>query len=223
MTKKLFRENKYTKWYFGIIESARNRDLDCYTEDHHIVPKSLGGSNNSENLVRLIAKEHFICHLLLVTAVRSEYKKKMNYAFWRMCNGSENRYKPSSRFYALGKNAFIESQTGHTPYLISHSEDSKKQIGNTMSVVLSTLSKTEMKDRMMKSCCNPSVYTKERAEKISKSRTGYKDTQEAKKNKSIAAQKRTNTHLLSAATNRRGKTWKLIDGKRTWLDKEILV
>jgi len=40
-----FLDNKYTKWYFGIIESANNRLLtEGYTERHHIMPKSLGGS-----------------------------------------------------------------------------------------------------------------------------------------------------------------------------------
>ena len=32
-----------------------------YYEKHHIQPKSLGGSNKKENLVRLTAREHFIC------------------------------------------------------------------------------------------------------------------------------------------------------------------
>lgn len=217
----MFLDNKYSKWYFNIIDSARYRNLDCYLEKHHIIPKSLGGKDIIENFIELTAKEHFICHLLLVKAVHLEYKKKMNYAFWRMCNGSENRYKPSSRFYALGKQAFIESQIGHPPYLLSHSVESRNLISNGMKKTLSLLSVEEMKERMINSCCDPLVYTKERADKISKSRTGYKDTQEAKDNKSLAAQKRTNTHLLVAASQRKGKTWKIINGKRTWFDKEI--
>lgn len=37
-----------------------------YYENHHIIPRSLNGSNSSENLVLLTAREHFICHWLLV-------------------------------------------------------------------------------------------------------------------------------------------------------------
>ena len=37
----------------------------CYCERHHIIPKSIGGSNSSYNLVNLTAKEHFIAHRLL--------------------------------------------------------------------------------------------------------------------------------------------------------------
>jgi hypothetical protein len=226
MTKKmdLFLQNKYSKCYFRIIEKAKSRKLDnIYVEEHHILPKSLGGNNSTENLVLLTAREHFVCHLLLVKSVLPDYKKKMNYAFWRMCNGSKNRYKPTARFYAMGKQAFVESQTGHPSYLLSQSTKSRNKIGVSMSATLSKLTDAEMKERMLNSCCNPSVYTKERGDKISKSRTGYKDTQEAKDNKSLAAQKRTNTHLLESAAKRKGKTWKNINGKRTWCDKETLV
>ena len=42
-----------------------HRTIDGYTEQHHIVPKSFGGSNSRTNLVRLTAREHFLCHYLL--------------------------------------------------------------------------------------------------------------------------------------------------------------
>ena len=56
---------KYTKWYAQITERARNRILDTYTETHHIIPRSLGGTDDINNLVELTAREHFICHWLL--------------------------------------------------------------------------------------------------------------------------------------------------------------
>lgn len=74
---------------------------------------------------------------------------------------------------------------------------------------------------MLNSCCASSVYTEERAKKISESRTGYKDTSSARENKSMAAKKRSNVHLLEAAAKRKGKSWKIINGKRTWYDKEL--
>jgi 5-methylcytosine-specific restriction endonuclease McrA len=58
----LFIDNKYTNWYNSIIDSARNRILEGYSENHHIIPKSLGGSNDKSNIVALTAREHFICH-----------------------------------------------------------------------------------------------------------------------------------------------------------------
>ena len=64
----------YGKVYFSIIENAkahsrvklsRNNLNFIYYEKHHIIPVCMGGKNNSDNLVLLTAKEHFICHVLL--------------------------------------------------------------------------------------------------------------------------------------------------------------
>jgi 5-methylcytosine-specific restriction endonuclease McrA len=55
----------YQKLYDQLIERAKLRVLDGYCEKHHIVPKSLGGSNNKENIVSLTAREHFLAHWLL--------------------------------------------------------------------------------------------------------------------------------------------------------------
>ena len=60
----------YSILYDNIIEKARfeNRSKrnDIYYENHHIIPKCFGGSNKKDNLVLLTAKEHYICHKLLV-------------------------------------------------------------------------------------------------------------------------------------------------------------
>lgn len=59
--------NKYKNWYYRIINNRlTNPILNQYTETHHIIPKCLGGSNYSSNLVKLTAREHYICHLLLI-------------------------------------------------------------------------------------------------------------------------------------------------------------
>lgn len=61
---KFFLKNKYTKYYFLIINNSKNRTKQ-YSEKHHIIPKSFGGTDDSENLVDLTPREHFICHMLL--------------------------------------------------------------------------------------------------------------------------------------------------------------
>lgn len=78
----MFKDNKYTKHYNLLIEKAKNRTLpkETYTEKHHIIPRSMGGNNKKENLVKLTAREHFICHWLLVKMTESESRKKMIYA-----------------------------------------------------------------------------------------------------------------------------------------------
>ena len=41
----LFIDNKYTSWYYDIINCAKTRVLskEIYAEIHHIIPSSLGG------------------------------------------------------------------------------------------------------------------------------------------------------------------------------------
>lgn len=56
----------YQKVYDNLIAKCQARQfVDGYKERHHIIPKSLGGSNNSSNLVDMTAREHFVAHFLL--------------------------------------------------------------------------------------------------------------------------------------------------------------
>jgi len=63
----MFLANKYTKFYFDLCTSRSIKTTESrYHERHHIIPKSMGGSNDSSNLVKFTAKEHYIAHRLLV-------------------------------------------------------------------------------------------------------------------------------------------------------------
>ena len=56
----------YQKHYDALIERARHRTISGYSEQHHVVPKCLGGDDSVDNLVRLTAEEHYVAHQLLV-------------------------------------------------------------------------------------------------------------------------------------------------------------
>lgn len=57
----------YKSHYEKLIERARYRDkFSGYKELHHVVPRCLGGSDDSENVVALTPEEHFVAHQLLV-------------------------------------------------------------------------------------------------------------------------------------------------------------
>ena len=58
-------EQKWLNHYNKLIEKSKNRDLNGYTERHHIIPKCMGGSDRYENLIYLTAREHYIAHQLL--------------------------------------------------------------------------------------------------------------------------------------------------------------
>lgn len=106
----MFINNKYKNWYYEIIANAKLRPLQSgYTENHHITPLSLGGSNNSENLITLTAREHFICHMLLTKFTSGSEKHKMIYAanmMLRMSRPYQHRYVPKSKIYEMLKREF---------------------------------------------------------------------------------------------------------------------
>jgi len=83
-----YSNNKYSRWYFNIIKKAqeqkRTKEDDQYYENHHIIPKSLGGGDNVQNLVLLTGREHFIAHLLLVKMLEGKQKRSMFRALIRM-------------------------------------------------------------------------------------------------------------------------------------------
>lgn len=56
----------YQKIYASLIERGRQRTLEGYTENHHIIPKCMGGNDEKENLVELTPEEHYLAHQLLV-------------------------------------------------------------------------------------------------------------------------------------------------------------
>ena len=111
----------YFKLYTSIIDNRLNHPINGYVEKHHILPQSLGGGNEKENLVKLTAKEHFICHLLLTKIYKKDKiaYKKMVKAFGMMLwmhGENQKRYKVSSRSYQHLKEEFAkfqsEEQTG---------------------------------------------------------------------------------------------------------------
>lgn len=105
----------YEKHYEQLIERAKNRNLDCYTEKHHIVPRCMGGNDDYSNIVKLTAREHFIAHILLVKIHPKHYGliKAVN----MMCLANTGMKRESSnRMYGWLKERFSESasmsQTG---------------------------------------------------------------------------------------------------------------
>ena len=69
-------------------------------EKHHIVPKSLGGTDSKSNLAILTPREHAIAHLLLVRFLTGKDKAKMIYALKSMLSyRNKNRNQLTSRQY----------------------------------------------------------------------------------------------------------------------------
>lgn len=78
----------YQKHYDELINRARDRYIEEYTERHHIIPLCIGGTDNEENLVDLIPEEHYIAHQLLVKLYPGNRK-----ILWAVHRMSSNSYK----------------------------------------------------------------------------------------------------------------------------------
>lgn len=106
--------NKYSNWYFSIIKNAKNRGKPTiYCEKHHILPKSLGGSNSQENLVWLTAREHYLCHWLLTKCYEGKEKSKMIHAFWCLMNQKTEHQERTTpcRVYQIARECLILHRT----------------------------------------------------------------------------------------------------------------
>ena len=129
--------NKYQKWYNSIVENAKLNKKKKGYERHHIIPKSLGGSNSVSNLVYITAREHFVCHWLLTKIYNGEAKSKMIYALNGMKRNGKctERYETpiTSRVYEKLKKQFSEvhsaTMKGREPWNkgIPITEDQRKK------------------------------------------------------------------------------------------------
>ena len=124
--------NKYSKVYFNIVEKRKHFSYCGYTESHHIVPKSIGGSDDACNIVHLSAREHFICHLLLAKMTEGKNKYFMIHAINMMRGNRQNVYvSKNSKIYDMIKRLLSESRKNkplseETKQKISESHKGKK-------------------------------------------------------------------------------------------------
>lgn len=79
----------YSKIYYKLCERGKIRKLEsCYVETHHIIPRSMGGTDDKENLTVLTYREHFLAHVLLCKMF--PFSTKMLYALVRMSHKSKS-------------------------------------------------------------------------------------------------------------------------------------
>lgn len=169
----------YTKIYEAIIERAKQQQRDKrqgYFERHHILPRSIGGTNSKENLVLLTAKEHYLAHMLLVEMYeKGSYEwQKMIFAASMFLAKSKNhkRITTSARFYQQVKVALSELKKG-----IPRSEEVKAKIRKTKAANPRIVSEEEKlaHSKRMTGKGNPmygNTHSKESRDLISKSKLG---------------------------------------------------
>ena len=180
----MYLTNKYTAWYNRIIARAQSREIpECYTEKHHISPRSLGGDRSIAIVAILTAKEHFVCHLLLTKMVEGNARYKMVKALTMIMgikNIGEGRHIANSRWfeYARESNRRNIASFWTAERRLQHSETLKKY--NL------TIDKTSEKEIARRNAISEFNKTKEWSEKALENRT---------------------KNMKQSADNRRGKPW----------------
>ena len=167
-------ENKYTKLYYKITSNAKQRITDGYTELHHIIPQSMGGSNDKENLVELTAREHFICHWLLIKMTEGEDRSKMLYAL----NGmkAENRYQ--QRYHTKITARVYEK------HRIEHAENHSKRMKGRIAWNKGVPQTDEHREKNRQAALQRAPKSEKTKEKWRQARLGYKHSEETKKKQS---------------------------------------
>lgn len=123
----------YIRIYNSIINRRKETPIEGYSERHHIVPRSLGGSNDKSNIVKLSAREHFICHWLLVKIHKncnSSYHSMMKaFGMMRAKSPLQQRYtsKAFERLKIDFSKTMSESQFGER-----NSQHKKRWISNKL-------------------------------------------------------------------------------------------
>lgn len=120
----------YTKIYEDLVEKCKVRgidkkSLDFYTEAHHILPRSLGGTDDKENLVLFTAREHYVAHKLLWYMDKNCVP--MQRALWIMSKG----FTLTSKQFDVLRHHFSEGNKGEgNPFFNKkHTEESKRKTG----------------------------------------------------------------------------------------------
>jgi len=111
-------QNDHTVEYFKIINRyqqcqqhiTKKSQLLGYYEKHHIIPKSMGGSNFKDNIVYLSAEDHLMCHKLLIEMTEDADKGKMWSGLWRMMN---KQSKNQDRNFTFTENEYLQARKNH--------------------------------------------------------------------------------------------------------------
>ena len=162
----------YYQRYIKFIEFCKTSPKEGYTESHHIIPKSLGGTDAKQNLVKLTAREHFIAHWMLWKVYRN-VQMAMAFNFMR-CAPSVNsaRYINSKIYETLREElskVLTESLSGenHPFYGKRHSKETKEKIARTLTGVKRSKESIEKQfTSRTRNECKPPMLGKKHSDKF---------------------------------------------------------
>lgn len=196
----MFIDNKYRIIYDKLIARAKQCPITTgYTEKHHIIPRSLGGTNQASNIVKLTGREHYIVHLCLVRFTTGNARFKM------VCAAKQlTKRIPGLRFSGVIYEALRIEHANNLSVRrkgMKFTDEHRKNLSVAhMGQVQSQEQKDRTRDRMI-----GHVVSKETRDKISAVRTGKKMSTEFRENCRII---RTGTRLSDETKSKLSKAHK---------------
>lgn len=174
----MFTDKFYSKVYFSTIEKAVKRGWkkERGRERHHIIPRSLGGTDDKSNLVYLSCREHFLCHWMLVKMTEGEARCKMVYALMGM--RAKNEHQP--RYQTI----FTARVYEH--YRIEHARIHSETMKGRPAWNKGIPQTEEHKEKNRQAALKRGPKSEETIEKWKKSREGYKHSEETKLKQKIS-------------------------------------
>jgi hypothetical protein len=113
----------YQKIYDQFIQDRIGKQVSAiangYIEEHHIVPRSLGGTDKKSNLVALTAEDHLFAHALLAKI----HGGKLWIAFFLMLNSPSQGTRSSKKFRALYSIARVKVSIQQSEFFTSLWQD----------------------------------------------------------------------------------------------------
>jgi hypothetical protein len=202
---------------------SRDLSKEIYTERHHIIPRSLGGSNDSTNLVKLTAKEHRLVHILLPRmTVDPAHTKSMWYALWMMLrtrNKDQNRKISKGSMFELAKIEVAKNSSQlHKGKTVSNETREKlsKSCQGRPSVFKGKTHSAESKQKLSTAHKGKTIAP-ETVAKILESRKHYQHSEETKQKISAGNKGKAITHTAESRQKmsdaKKGKTPTWLVGK----------
>lgn len=207
----------YYKIYDSLMSSRqtlnRKSNKDGMLERHHILPKSLGGTNDKNNLVYLTPREHFIAHLLLTKIHGGKDKAKMIFAFAKMCQCNPNQKRTvNSRYFEMSKRLMSLHCSGENSsfYGKTHSNETKKRFSEQKKGANNPMFGKPAPNRGI----TPAPLSNEAKHRISVAHKGKITSDETKLKMSIAAKgkPKSEEHKKNLSKINKGKTFEEIHG-----------
>jgi hypothetical protein len=124
----------YNSIYQKICERGKTRikTIGVYLENHHIVPRCMGGTNEVENMTLLTAREHYIAHRLLClmhSGNSISIRAKLSSAFNRMCTYNAHKRKYTSKQYAIARKYFSDNHPMKCPEIRNKVSETHRKRG----------------------------------------------------------------------------------------------